>query len=136
VRSETDGSDQRKDWTPSTKLQLKLEGKVHTSVSPYLDPEHLDLEVVDRPRPAGRLDVRRLRGHADVNGDLEVVLLLADEGLVGHGVVEAFVGVDVVGRRTPGGAGEDEVEALKMNNDNPDSADSELTLFGSCRRRR
>lgn len=58
--------------------------------------------MVDLLRPAGRSDVFRLCGHADVNGDLEVVLLLANEGLVQCGVVEAFIGVDVVGGRRPG----------------------------------
>lgn len=44
----------------------------------------------------------RLCGHADVNGDLEVVLLLADEGLIRCRVVEAFISINVVGRRRPG----------------------------------
>lgn len=58
--------------------------------------------MVDRLRSAGRSDVLRLCGHADVNSDLEVILLLADEGLVGHREDEAFICVDVVGRRRPG----------------------------------
>ncbi len=52
--------------------------------------------------PTGRSDVLRLCGHADVNGDLEVVLLLADEGLIRCRVVEPFISVNMVGRRRPG----------------------------------
>lgn len=69
----------------------------------HLDPEHLDQQVVDLLRSAGRLDALRLSCHAHVHRDLEVILLLADEGLVGHRVDEAFVGVDVVGRGRPAG---------------------------------
>lgn len=69
----------------------------------HLDPEHFYLEVVDHLRPVGRSDILRLCGRADVNGDLEVILLLADEGLISGRVDEAFVSVDVVGRRRPGG---------------------------------
>lgn len=58
--------------------------------------------MVDLLRSAGRSDVMRLCGHTDVNCDLEVVLLLADEGLVGCGVDEAFISVNVVGKRRPG----------------------------------
>lgn len=65
--------------------------------------------MVDRLRSAGRSDVLRLCGHADVNSDLEVILLLADEGLVGHGEDEAFICVDVVGRRRPGNTEEEPI---------------------------
>lgn len=68
----------------------------------HLDPKHLDQQVVHLAPPTGCVDVVRLggggSGGADVDGDLEVVLLLADEGLVGHGVDEALVRVHVVGR--------------------------------------
>lgn len=53
-------------------------------------------------RSSGRADVSWFCGHPDVNGDLEVILLLTDEGLVGGGVDETFVCVDMVGRRRPG----------------------------------
>lgn len=99
----------------------------------HLDPEHFYLEVVDSLRSAGRSDVLRLRGHTDVNGDLEVILLLADEGLVGCRVDEAFICVDVVGGRRPGsteGAG-DRCNCLKVQI--ADSAGSVLTVPGSCR---
>lgn len=69
----------------------------------HLDPKHLDQQVFDLLRPARCLDVLWLSCHSDVHRDLEVILLLADEGLVGHRVDEAFVGVDVVGRGRPGG---------------------------------
>ena len=70
----------------------------------HLDPKHFDQEVVDLLRTSGRADVSRFRGHADVRGDLEVVLLLAHEGLVGAGEQEALVRVHVEGGRRPGGA--------------------------------
>lgn len=68
----------------------------------HLHPEHFYLEVVDHLRSAGRSDVLWLCSYADVNGDLEVILLLADEGLVSRRVDEAFICVDVVGGRRPG----------------------------------
>lgn len=37
-----------------------------------------------------------------MNGDLEVILLLTDKGLVSGGVDETFVCVYMVGRRGPG----------------------------------
>ena len=70
----------------------------------HLDPKHFYLEVVDLLRPALCPDVLWLCSHANVNGDLEVVLLLADEGLVSCRVVEAFICVNVVGKRRPGKA--------------------------------
>lgn len=63
--------------------------------------------MVDRLRSAWRSDVLRLCSHADVNGDLEVILLLADEGLVSRREDEAFICVDVVGRRRPGNTEEE-----------------------------
>lgn len=68
----------------------------------YLNPKHFYLPVVDLSQTTGRPDVSRLCGYADVNCDLEVVLLLADESLVSGRVVEAFIGVHAVGRRSPG----------------------------------
>lgn len=50
--------------------------------STHLDPEHFYLEVIDHLWPAGCLDILWLCGHADMNGDLEVVLFLADKGLI------------------------------------------------------
>lgn len=67
----------------------------------HLDPEHFYLEVVDLLRPIGRSHVLRLCCHANVNSDLEVVLLLADEGFVSYRVDEAFICVYVVGRKRP-----------------------------------
>lgn len=58
--------------------------------------------MVDLLRSPGRADESGFRGHPDVSGDLEVVLLLTDEGLVGAGVKEPLVGVNVVGGVRPG----------------------------------
>lgn len=80
--------------------EVKAEGiqKVE-AVRTHLDPKYFYLEVVDHLWPAGRLDILRLCGHANVNGDLEVILLLADKGLISGRVEEALVCVNVVGRR-------------------------------------
>lgn len=64
-----------------------------------LVPKDFYLEVVDHLWPIGCLDVLWLRCHADMNSDLEVILLLADEGLVSCGVYEALVCAHVVGGR-------------------------------------
>lgn len=68
----------------------------------HLDPEDFDQEVGDLLGTSGRAHVSRFGGHTDVHSDLEVVLLLAHEGLVGAGVEEALVRVHAVGRRRPG----------------------------------
>lgn len=88
----------------------------------HLDPKDFEQEVVDLLRTSRRADVSRLRGHADVDGDLEVVLLLTHEGLVAAGVDEALVRVHVVGGGRPGGGEEEEEDT---------SAGSALGLHGN-----
>lgn len=115
-------------------LSLILE-KAMQATCTHLDPKHLDQQVVDLLRPAGSLDVLRLNCHADVHRDLEVILLLADEGLISHRVDEAFVGVDVVGRGRPGGGKDIPVgtETLRWHSMFLSSASSGLTASRSCR---
>lgn len=72
----------------------------------HLEPKHFYLEVVHLLCPTGCSDVLWLCGHTDVNGDLKVVLLLANEGLISCRVVEAFICVDMVGWRRPGNEGQ------------------------------
>lgn len=73
---------------------------VHLSRT-HLHSKHSYLEMVDLLWSAGCPDVLWLCGHTDVNSDLKVVLLLANEGLVSCRVVEAFICVHVVGRWRP-----------------------------------
>lgn len=67
----------------------------------HLNPKHFYLEVVDFLRSTRRPDILRLCGHADVNGNLKVVLFLTDKGLVSGRIVEAFICIDMVGGRGP-----------------------------------
>ena len=71
----------------------------------YLDSKHLYFIVVDLLCPTGGSEVLWLCGQPNVNGDLKVVFLLANKGLIRCRVVEAFICVNVVGR---GGAVKEE----------------------------
>lgn len=59
------------------------------------------IEAVDGLQAFAALDVLGVSQHAHVHGDLEVILLLADESVVGQGEVEALVGIDAVGGHRP-----------------------------------
>lgn len=63
----------------------------------HLDPEHFNLEVVYVLWSRGRSEVARFPRHADMNCDLEVILLLANKGLISWRVVKAFICVHVIG---------------------------------------
>lgn len=65
----------------------------------------LQVEAVKGLEAFGSLDVLGLAQHANVHSHLEVVLLLAHEGIVTHRKVETFVGVHTVGEHGPGGRG-------------------------------
>lgn len=88
----------------------------------HLDPKYFNLEVVDLLQPALSSDVSWFCGHANVNCDLEVVLLLANKSLVCRRVVEAFICVNVVGRRNSGDTGDtsllnsDRQSKINLNN--------------------
>ena len=69
----------------------------------YLHSVELQVEAVDGLQALAGLDVLGIAQHADVDSDLEVVLLLAHEGVVGQGEVEAFVCVHAIGGHRPGG---------------------------------
>lgn len=67
----------------------------------HFDPVELQIEAVDRLQAFTALDVLGISQHAHVDGDLEVVLLLADESVVGQGEVEALVGINAIGGHRP-----------------------------------
>ena len=67
----------------------------------HLNPKNFHLEVVNFLQPAGCSYVMWLCCYTYVNCDLKVILLLANESLISGGVVEAFISIDVVGKRRP-----------------------------------
>jgi len=69
----------------------------------YLHAVELQVEAVDGLQALAGLDVLGVPQHTDVHSDLEVVLLLAHEGVVGQGEVETLVGVHAVGGHWPEG---------------------------------
>lgn len=76
--------------------------------SAHLHAVELEIETFDGLQAVAGLDVLGISQHANVDRDLEMVLLLADKGIIGQGEVEALVGVDTVGRhRTLKGAERD-----------------------------
>lgn len=64
----------------------------------HLHAVEFEIEALDGLQAIAGLDVLGIAQHADVDGDLEVILLLADKGVVGQGEVEALVGVHAVCR--------------------------------------
>lgn len=64
----------------------------------HLHAVEFEIEALDGLQAIAGLDVLGIAQHADVDGDLKVILLLADKGVVGQGEVEALVSVDAVGR--------------------------------------
>lgn len=64
----------------------------------YLDAVEVQVECVYRynSRGIGGANELRMTGNVQMNGYLEVVLLLADEGVVRRREIESFVGVDSV----------------------------------------
>ena len=69
----------------------------------YLDSVELQVEAVNGLEALAGLDVLGIPQHADVDRDLEVVLLLAHKGVIRQGEVEALVCVHAIGGHRPGG---------------------------------
>ena len=68
----------------------------------YLDSVELQVEAVYGLEALAGLDILGIPQHADVDRDLEVVLLLAHKGIICQGEVEALVCVHAIGRHRPG----------------------------------
>lgn len=68
------------------------------SLLTHLHSVEFEIEAFDGLQALACLDVLGISRHADVHRDLEVVLLLANEGIVGQGEVEALVSIHAIGR--------------------------------------
>lgn len=64
----------------------------------HLYSMEFQIEAVDGLQAIICLDVLGISQHAYVHCDLEVVLLLANEGIVSQGEVESLVSVNSIGR--------------------------------------
>lgn len=64
----------------------------------YLHSMEFEVKAVQRLQAFIRLNIFCISQHPNVDGNLEMILLLANEGIVCQGEVEAFVSVDTVGR--------------------------------------
>lgn len=92
----------------ATNISSRLGSLFCVVASAHLHTVEFEIEAFDGLQAVAGLDVLGISQHADVDRDLEMVLLLADEGIIGQGEVEALVGVDTVGRhRTLKGAERD-----------------------------
>lgn len=67
----------------------------------HFDSVEFQIKAVDRLQAFTGLDVLGVSQHAHIDGDLEVVLLLADKSVVSQGEVEALVGINTVGGHRP-----------------------------------
>lgn len=82
----------------ATNISSRLRSLFFWVASAHLHTVEFEIEAFDGLQAVAGLDVLGISQHADVDRDLEMVLLLADEGIIGQGEVEALVGVDTVGR--------------------------------------
>lgn len=55
-----------------------------------------EVEAINGLQAFIRLDILGISQHSDVHRNLEVVFLLANEGVISQGEVEAFVGINAV----------------------------------------
>lgn len=74
----------------------------------YFDSVEFQVKALDWLQPLAGLHIFGISGHSDVHRDLEVILLLTHERIVGQREVETFICVHSVGRH---GTGEKETHS-------------------------